>query len=401
MRQTAVPLSRVPLSRGFVDAGRFSCYHYSMEDKKSNNESAFQISRRYLLRILFLAAAALGLLGCGRLLGLDGENDEAGESEPEEQPVDAAEAADGTTGKSAAEPVKPNRDDQETHVQTADGLVPTRVLGRTRVRVSVIGLGGSFLLSRENGAEEAGALIEKAVENGINYIDTAPTYGSSEVNIGKAMPRLRKTVFLAGKTKDRTYDGTMRLFERSLKRLQTDYLDLLQLHGFHYWSDYEKTFSRDGAYRALEELKAEGAVRFTGITSHKNPQVVKEAIKDYDFDCLLFALNPADPHDHDQSLQDEVLPLARAKDMGTIAMKVVSYGRIFRSGGIESMQQALGYALSFPVSTAVIGISNHSEFEENIKIAREFKPLSASELRNLEELVKPYKDEALFFKTAW
>jgi len=391
----------VPLSRGFVDAGRFSCYHYSMEDNKSNNESAFRISRRYLLRILFLAAAALGLLGCGRLLGLDSDGDEAGQSEPEKQPVDAAEAADGTTGKSAAEPVKPDRDDQETHEQTADGLVPTRVLGRTGARVSIIGLGGSFLVSQANRAEEAEALIERAVIAGINYIDTAPTYGSSEANIGRVMTHLRKKVFLAGKTKDRTYDGTMRLFERSLERLQTDHLDLLQLHGFHYWSDYEKAFSRDGAYKALEELKAEGAVRFTGISSHKNPQVVKEAISDYDFDCLLFALNPADPYDQAQSFQDGVLPLARAKNMGTIAMKVASYGRIFRSGGIENMQQALGYALSFPVNTAVIGISNNSELEENIKIAREFKPLADSELKKLEELVKPYHDEALFFKTAW
>ncbi len=355
-----------------------------------------------MIRALFLAAAALGLLGCGRLLSLDGEKDEAGQSaESEEQPVDTGEATEGVNEKSAAEPVKPAVEDQEKVGQAGDEMVPTRTLGRTGARVSIIGLGGSFLLSRENGAKEAGALIEKAVEKGVNYIDTAPTYGSSEVNIGKAIPRLRKKVFLAGKTKDRTYDGTMRLFERSLKRLQTDYLDLLQLHGFHYWSDYEKAFSRDGAYRALEELKAEGAVRFTGITSHKNPQVVKEAIKDYDFDCLLFALNPADPHDHDQSLQDEVLPLARAKDMGTIAMKVASYGRIFRSGGIENMQQALGYSLSFPVSTAVIGISSHSELEENIKIAREFKPLPASKLKELEDMVKPYKDEALFFKTAW
>ncbi len=373
-----------------------------MEDNKSKNECAFQVSRRYLLRALFLAAAALGLLGCGGLLGLDGEKDEAGQSDkPEEQSVDDAEAANGTTGKSTAEPVKPDRDDQETVEQNGDDLVPTRALGGTGAMVSIIGLGGSFLVSQENRAEEAEALIERAVNAGINYIDTAPTYGSSEANIGKAMPRLRKKVFLAGKTRDRTYDGTMRLFERSLERLQTDHLDLLQLHGFHYWSDYEKAFSRDGAYRALEQLKDEGSVRFTGISSHKNPQVVKDAINGYDFDCLLFALNPADPHDQAQSFQDEVLPLARTKDMGTIAMKVASYGRIFRSGGIENMQQALGYVLSFPVSTAVIGISNNSELEENIKIASEFKPLADSELKKLEELVKPYQDEAMFFKTAW
>jgi len=372
-----------------------------MEDNKSNNKSTFQISRRYLLRTLFFAAAALGLLGCGRLLGLDSDEDEAGHSEQEKQPADPTEATDGATDKCDAEPVKPDSVNQGPVEQNADGLVPARALGRTGARVSIIGLGGSFLVSQENRAEEAEALIEQAVDKGINYIDTAPTYGSSEANIGRAMPRLRNNVFLAGKTKDRTYDGTMRLFERSLERLQTDHLDLLQLHGFHEWSDYERAFSRDGAYRAIEQLKAEGAVRFTGLTSHKNPQVVKKAISDYDFDCLLFALNPADPHDQAESFQHEVLPLAQAKEMGTIAMKVASYGRIFRSGGIENMQQALGYALSFPVSTAIIGISNSSELEENIKIAREFKPLTESELKKLEELVKPYQQQALFFKTAW
>ncbi len=362
-----------------------------------------------MLRVLCFAAAALGLLGCEQLLGLDSAKDENLKDASKKQTTDEQnERAD----KSPAEPVKPTKDkdkdkdkdsdsDQTPGAQADDGLLPTRVLGRTGIRVSIIGLGGSFLVSQSDRAKEAEALLERAVGEGINYIDTAPTYASSEINIGRAMPRLRKKVFLAGKSIDRSYDGTMRLFESSLERLQTDYLDLLQLHGFHEWSDYEQAFSRNGAYRAIEQLKEEGVLRFSGITSHKNPQVVSKAISDFDFDCLLFALNPADYFDRTQSFLNEALPLAEEKNMGAIAMKVASYGRIFRSGGIENMQQALGYVLSFPVSTAIIGISSEKELVENIKIAREFKPLAEAEKRKLEDLVEPYHQEAMFFKSAW
>lgn len=366
-----------------------------------------------MLRALFYAAAALGLLGCEQFFGLEGEEDENLKDDPDKKVVDGVNEK---AGKSPAEPVEPPEDENEDKGEDKDkdqvkeqlpgdkvddGLLPTRVLGRTGVRVSIIGLGGSFLVSQSGRAKDAEALIERAVDEGINYIDTAPTYASSEVNIGQVMPRLRKKVFLAGKSIDRSYDGTMRIFESSLKRLQTDYLDLLQLHGFHEWSDYEQAFSQNGAYRAIEELKEQGALRFSGITSHKNPQVVSKAISDYDFDCLLFALNPADPFDRTQSFLSEALPLAEEKNMGTIAMKVASYGRIFRSGGIEHMRQALGYVLSFPVSTAIIGISSEIELEENIKIAREFKPLAEADKRKLEGLVEPYHQEAMFFKSAW
>ena len=359
-----------------------------MKDQKMKDQKETQFSRRFILRALFYAAAALSLLGCDRLIGLNS---------------DEVEKSDGEKDKSAAEPVKPEAEltAEESEEPAGDGSVPKRLLGRTGVEVGIIGLGGSFLISEANKAEEAEKLIEQALEAGINYIDTAPSYSSSEVNIGKAMPRLRSKVFLATKTIDRTYDGTMRLFEQSLKSLQTDYIDLLQLHGFQEQGDYDRTFSSDGAFKALEQLKAEGAVRFIGITSHKNPQIIKQAISDYEFDCILFSLNPAERHDQAQSFLEEVLPLASAKEMGTIAMKVASYGRIFKSGGIENMQQALDYTLSFPVSTAIIGISNQQELEENIEIAKGFKTLSDSELAELESLVKPYYSEASFFKTAW
>ncbi len=350
------------------------------------------------MRLLLLAAAAFGLAGCDWLLWPGGGEADKDERLPEEKPSGDEKAA------LESRDVKPDQlvaEKDEAVDPLEEGLVPKRDLGRTGCRVSIIGLGGSFLLSRANRAEEAEVLIEQAVEAGINYIDTAPSYGVSEINIGRVMPRLREKVFLASKTIDRTYDGTMRLFEQSLKRLQTDYLDLLQLHGIHEWNDLERVFAPRGAFAALEQLKAEKVVRFTGITGHKNPAVINKAIADYDFDCLLFAMNAADTHDRAQSFQYQLLPTARGNNMGIIAMKVASYGRIFRAGGLETMQDALAYVLSFPVSSAIIGISNLSELEENIELAGTFKPLFTSALKELEMLVEPYHREATFYRTAW
>lgn len=331
------------------------------------NEEHFD--RRRFLRLGFYAAAALGLFGIGHFLDL---NDEADKTD---------------LG------VKSSIKDESAY------RIPRRQLGLTGEQISLIGLGGSFTLADENKAEEAEKIIERAIDAGINYLDTAPTYGHSEANLGRVMERRRKEVFLAGKTRERSYDGTLRVFEQSLERLKTDRLDLLQLHGIHTSDELETVFAPDGALEAIKKLKDEKAVRYIGITSHKNPRVLMEALERFDFDTALFPLNAADPYY--QSFQKEFLPAAQAKSLGLIAMKSAAYGRIFRKGGISTMQEALGYTLSFPVSTTIIGTTTLSELEENIRLAENFKPLPAEELERLEQLVMPYQDEANFFKTEW
>jgi aryl-alcohol dehydrogenase-like predicted oxidoreductase len=124
-----------------------------------------------------------------------------------------------------------------------------------------------------------------------------------------------------------------------------------------------------------------------------------QGINEYDFDCIMLTLNAGDPYY--QPFQEDLLQTAVAKNMGIIAMKVAAYGRIFREGGITTMKDAMGYVLSFPVSTAVVGISNLAELEENASIAASFKPLAAEELHRLERLVEPYQQEVNFFKTRW
>jgi len=287
------------------------------------------------------------------------------------------------------------------HTGRASEPLPKRTLGKTGFRVSLFSLGGQGIIEQPGTEEESVAIIEKALDEGVNYIDTAPSYGrgTSEQYIGRVMKHRRDEVFLATKTHDRTYSGTMRLFEESLERLQTDYIDLYQLHNVRTDQDLEGIFGDGGALEALLELKEQGVVKHLGITGHRDPQVLLDGIGRFDFDCILLALNPADIH-HDP-FQTDLLEMAVEKDMGIVAMKIPAHQRIFRDDGITSMDQALGYVYTLPISTAIVGLSTMEQLEENVAITKAFRPLSKAEMEELEDLTAHYYEEASFFKFRW
>jgi aryl-alcohol dehydrogenase-like predicted oxidoreductase len=282
-----------------------------------------------------------------------------------------------------------------------DTQMPKRLLGKTGYQVGIFSLGGQATLEQPGTEKESIKIINRAIDLGVNYIDTAAAYGQgiSETYIGKVMRERRNEVFLATKTHNRSYDGSMKLLEKSLKQLQTDRIDLWQLHNVRTEDDLKKIFASDGAIKALEEARRSGVVRFLGITGHYDPWVLKKGIDEYNFDCILMALNAADRHN--KSFIDNLLPFAVQKNLGIIGMKIPARGRIFRDGGITSMKQAMEYVLTLPVSTIIVGISTLSELEENVRIAKNFKPLSEKEMRELEELTKPYFDDAAWFKNKW
>ena len=279
--------------------------------------------------------------------------------------------------------------------------MPLRKLGRTGFKVSIFSLGGESAVEDRRNIDRAVKIVNEAIDLGVNYIDTAPAYGGggSEENIGRVMKTRRKEVFLASKTHIRTYGGTMRLIEESLRRLNTDYLDLYQLHNMRTESDLDRVFSSGGAIKALEELKEQGVIKNTGITGHRSPSILLRGINNYEFDCILFSLNAADIHY--RPFQKELLQAALEKNMGIIAMKVTARGRIFSPEGINSMKDALGYSLSFPVSTAIVGISNIGQLRENVEIAKKFKPFSNSEKKEIENQTASYEKEGNFFKHYW
>ncbi len=280
-------------------------------------------------------------------------------------------------------------------------LVPVsqRRLGKTGVFVSLLGIGGSGIIAREDAKEVVHEIFDHALANGVNYIDTAPTYGASESNIGEAIRGRREKVFLATKTLARGYDETMRLFHQSLERLQTEYIDLYQIHGISNEADLAMIEEKRGAARAVSELKQEGLVRFIGVTGHNYPDLLHRAIKSMAFDCLLMPLNVGDIHD--RPFQTQLLTRAREKDLGIIVMKAMAYGRIFRENGIISAKQALHYTCSFPCSTTVVGVSSLEEMKENISNMKSFEVKSKQDLNRLEALTAPYKRDMNFFKHEW
>ena len=290
----------------------------------------------------------------------------------------------------------------ETAVTAAEKgqALPRRPLGKTGARPSILALGGviGMQLAPSNDQDPA-ALAEAALGLGVTYFDTSPDYnnGQSEKNYGRVMARRRKEVFLATKTNERTYDGTMRSIEQSLQRLQTDNVDLLQIHGVSANEDLVAWGKSSGVIAALQKLKDQKVIRFMGLTGHEDAAILKQAIERYDFDTLLTTLNPVNRR---RQFRQELLPAANEKGMGVIAMKVMGGGngclvignplqKVLRPYHDQTAQQArapllLRYTLSLPVSVAVVGVASIEQLKANVATATEFAPLAASEREQLE-----------------
>jgi len=280
--------------------------------------------------------------------------------------------------------------------------IPRRTLGKTGEKVSMYSLGGQATLEEAYGGDKAIAIINKALDMGINYIDTSAYYGgpnnkgTSERYIGEVMSTRRDETFLATKTFARSYDGAMSDLEKSLENLQTDKIDLWQIHSIDANENIERIFSDTGCLKAFEEARNQGIVRFLGITGHHSPTPMKTLLDRHPFDTVLLALNAADKYY--RSFIENVLPTAVQKRIGVIGMKVPARGRIFDKGGIINMKEALSYTLSLPVSTIIVGIGDILELEENIKIAKEFVQLSAEEMLAIEEKAEPHTEYLQYFK---
>lgn len=290
-----------------------------------------------------------------------------------------------------------------TSTAKSPATMPERVLGRTKVKVPILGLGGAGTktpLDKEDRGGDALAIIARAFELGIRYFDTAASYGANEIYLGKVLPSYRSKIFLASKTYEKERDGAWRELERSLKRLNTDYLDLWQLHSVASPEHVQKIFGANGAIKALEEAKEQKIVQFGGVTGHHEPDVIVEAMRRYRFDTTLIPVNAADKH-HQRPYFPLVLPLARQQNVGVIAMKVPAYGKLFQPGGLTGMPQAMGYTLSQPgVHCCIISADDVKQLEENVKVARAFEQLSNRQLAALEKRTAKIWQDSTFYR-AW
>jgi aryl-alcohol dehydrogenase-like predicted oxidoreductase len=270
----------------------------------------------------------------------------------------------------------------------AKGVLPKRTLGRTGVEVSILtfGCGSRWLMYKEE--EKALEALNKAIDLGITYLDSAYSYGDglSETRVGKLMATRRNEVFLATKIPDRTRDEFLRRFEASLKRLQTDHVDLVHIHSLARADDLARIEAPNGAFKGLLEVREQKMARFIGMTSHTDGEVLAQAIERHDLNCVQMALNAS----QNGRFEELALPAARKKNLGIIAMKVMGQELLVgQETGKAPAEALLRYSMSLPVTTAVVGMPSLEMLAKNVEVARTFAPLSAKELDALRNSLEP------------
>ena len=276
--------------------------------------------------------------------------------------------------------------------------LPTRILGRTGIKVPILGFGSGSRFLMYTDEEKALAALNRAIDLGICYIDTAHSYGNgrSEERVGRVMATRRKEVTLATKIPGRTADAAKRQIELSLMRLQTDHLEVLHIHALKNVEDLAAIEARGGVLEALYQAREQKVTRAIGITCHSDPAALQAALERNDFDCTQMALNaglatmaeapggmkaaPAGA----KSFERLALPVALRKHMGVIAMKVAGQEQLL---GAAPFEKLLAYALSLPVSLASVGMPQLEHIEHNATLARHFKPMSTRQRRRLEESI--------------
>ncbi len=268
---------------------------------------------------------------------------------------------------------------------TGPDRIPLKPFGRTQDRVSIIGIGGYSLGSCPT-LKEAVAVIHEAVDAGVTFFDNAWEYhdGKSEEWMGQGLRGRRDKVFLMTKvcTHGRDKKVAMRQLDDSLKRLQTDHLDLWQVHEVVYDNDPERHFAKGGVIEALDEAKKQGKVRYVGFTGHKHPQIhLKMLSYDYPFDSVQMPLNAFDATY--RSFQEHVLPEVMKRGMAALGMKSLGGNGQPVVKGVVTAEEALRYAMSLPVATTISGIDSLAVLRQNLGVARGFKPMTGEEMEAL------------------
>jgi aryl-alcohol dehydrogenase-like predicted oxidoreductase len=266
--------------------------------------------------------------------------------------------------------------------------MPMRVLGRTGVEVSAIGLGGWHLGFKYIDEELSTRIVRTAIDSGINFMDNCWDYneGASETRMGKALrDGYRERAFVMTKIDGRTKKDAAKQLDESLERLQTDYIDLVQHHEILRFEDPHRIFDEDGANAALVEARDAGKIRFIGFTGHKDPRIhlyMLEVAKEngFRFDAVQMPLNVMDAHF--DSFEKRVLPVLMREGIGVLGMKPMGDPFILESKTVTA-PECLRYSLSLPVSVVITGIDSLERLDQALKAAREFKPLSEKDVSAL------------------
>lgn len=277
-------------------------------------------------------------------------------------------------------------------VAGAQTKLPTRMLGKTGERVSILAFGGGSRFFSIKDEEKAIQHVQRALEMGITYIDTSDDYGNglSERLLGKALKGRKQGIFLATKISNRDAAAIPGIIETSLKNLQLDRVDLIHIHGLRNEADLAKLEAKGGVLEELMKAKERKLTRFIGMTCHADPAAMQKALEHHDLDCCQMALNAAmatmkgskPSPDGPRSFEALALPVAVRKKMGIIAMKVFAQDKL-QGQSAATAKNLIQYSLSLPITTAVVGMPKPEHLDENIQLARDFKPLSKQEMEKI------------------
>lgn len=281
-----------------------------------------------------------------------------------------------------------------TEIDAATGM-PKRPLGSTGEKVSLLAFGAGSRWLMYKSEDKALEALHRALQAGINYVDSAASYGDgqSERWIGQYLKSHKKNFFLVTKLGgDRTYGGTMKLLERSLTHLGVSQVDLLHIHSLGSQEDLRRIEAPEGQLKAMLHAKEQKMTRFIGITCHTDPAVLKTALQRHPFDSVQMALNIAQigharPSDRAgegmtgaSGFEAIAMPVALKKKIGLTAMKVFAQGKLLGKAPPEIL---LRYAMTLPVSACVVGMPQLDHLEQNIRVAKSFRPLSEEEMKSL------------------
>ena len=267
--------------------------------------------------------------------------------------------------------------------------IPYRKLGRTPEEVSLVGIGG-FHIGEKPAEDEAIRIVRTALDAGVNFLDNCWDYngGASEVRMGKALrDGYREKAFLMSKIDAHSKAGAARQIDESLRRLQTDHVDLMQFHEVIRPGDPERIFAKGGSLEAMLDAQRAGKVRYIGFTGHKHPEIHLRMLEvarghDFHFDTVQMPLNVMDAHY--ESFGQRVLPVLVQREIAVLGMKPLGSGKILQSKTASAIE-CLHYAMNLPTSVVITGCDSLAVLEQALGAARTFKPLSEGDLRALLE----------------
>jgi predicted aldo/keto reductase-like oxidoreductase len=270
----------------------------------------------------------------------------------------------------------------------SDQPIPRRPLGRTGEKVSMVGIGGYHIGAPSLDEQEGIRIIRTALDSGINFLDNCWDYndGESEIRMGKALrDGYRQKAFLMTKIDGRTKAAAAQQIEQSLKRLQTDHIDLLQFHEVIRENDPERIFAAGGGMEAAIEAKKQGKIRFIGFTGHKSPDIHNKMLEtalahDFRFDTVQMPLNVMDAHF--ESFEKKTLPILVKHEIGVLGMKPMG-DKIILQSKTATPVECLHYAMNLPTSVVITGCDSMKILQQALDAARSFEPLGKEEVASL------------------